>query len=154
MSELPISERPSSGRSNEKISVETLNAFFLREFPQARVAVDELGVRSARVRHRVGDNELRPGGTVSGPVMMTTADVALYAAILGEIGLVALAVTTNLNINFLRKPASGRDIIGECTLLKIGKTLAIGEVTLYSEGSEEPVAHAVGTYAIPPTTRR
>lgn len=131
-----------------------LNEFFQREFPQARVSVDALGPNSARVRHQVGDGELRPGGTVSGPVMMTTADVALYAAILGEIGLVALAVTTNLNINFLRKPVSGRDIIGVCTLLKMGKTLAIGEVALYSEGSDDPVAHAVGTYAIPPQRLR
>lgn len=137
-----------------KPSVAELNTFFQREFPQARVSVDALGPNSARVRHQVGDGELRPGGTVSGPVMMTTADVALYAAILGEIGLVALAVTTNLNINFLRKPVSGRDIIGVCTLLKMGKTLAIGEVALYSEGSDDPVAHAVGTYAIPPQRLR
>ncbi|WP_022964531.1 PaaI family thioesterase [Halopseudomonas pelagia] len=135
-------------------SVAELNAFFKREFPQAKVCVDELGACSAKVRHQVGEGELRPGGTVSGPVMMTTADVALYAAILGELGLVALAVTTNLNINFLRKPVSGRDIIGVCTLLKVGKTLAIGEVALYSEGTEEPVAHAVGTYAIPPQRLR
>lgn len=135
---------------SDKPSVAELNDFFRREFPQARVCVDELGSCSAKVRHQVGDSELRPGGTVSGPVMMTTADVALYAAILGEIGLIALAVTTNLNINFLRKPVSGRDIIGVCKLLKVGKTLAIGEVTLYSEGSDDPVAHAVGTYAIPP----
>ncbi|MFO7705221.1 MAG: PaaI family thioesterase [Halopseudomonas sp.] len=137
-----------------KPNVAELNEFFQREFPQARVSVDALGPCSARVRHQVGDGELRPGGTVSGPVMMTTADVALYAAILGEIGLVALAVTTNLNINFLRKPVSGRDIIGVCTLLKLGKTLAIGEVALYSEGSDDPVAHAVGTYAIPPQRLR
>tara|TARA_R110000796_G_scaffold141407_1_gene257707 strand:- start:1975 stop:2430 length:456 start_codon:yes stop_codon:yes gene_type:complete len=137
-------------RMSAKPTVEELNAFFVREFPQARVRVDELGHCSAKVRHEVGDGELRPGGTVSGPVMMTTADVALYAAILGEIGLIALAVTTNLNINFLRKPVAGRDIIGVCSLLKVGKTLAIGEVSLYSEGSDEPVAHAVGTYAIPP----
>lgn len=137
-----------------KPTVAELNEFFQREFPQARVRVDALGPNSARVRHQVGDGELRPGGTVSGPVMMTAADVALYAAILGEIGLVALAVTTNLNINFLRKPVSGRDIIGVCTLLKMGKTLAIGEVALYSEGSDDPVAHAVGTYAIPPQRLR
>ena len=102
-----------------KPTVEELNAFFVREFPQARVRVDELGHCSAKVRHEVGDGELRPGGTVSGPVMMTTADVALYAAILGEIGLIALAVTTNLNINFLRKPVAGRDIIGVCSLLNL-----------------------------------
>lgn len=132
-----------------KPSVEQLNAFFRREFPQAKVSVMELGDGSAQVRHTVGVDELRPGGTVSGPVMMATADVALYAAILGAIGIVPLAVTTNLNINFLRKPAAGRDILGVCTLLKVGKTLAIGEVSIYSEGSSDPVAHATGTYAIP-----
>ncbi|WP_373186247.1 PaaI family thioesterase [Halopseudomonas sp.] len=132
-----------------KPSVEQLNAFFRREFPQAKVSVEELGDGSARVRHTVGVDELRPGGTVSGPVMMATADVALYTAILGAIGIVPLAVTTNLNINFLRKPAAGRDILGVCTLLKVGKTLAIGEVSIYSEGSSDPVAHATGTYAIP-----
>lgn len=132
-----------------KPSVEQLNAFFRSEFPQAKVSVEALGEGSASVRHSVGVDELRPGGTVSGPVMMATADVALYAAILGSIGIVPLAVTTNLNINFLRKPAAGQDILGVCRLLKVGKTLAIGEVSLYSEGSDEPVAHATGTYAIP-----
>jgi acyl-coenzyme A thioesterase PaaI-like protein len=80
---------------------------------------------------------------------MAVADVALYVAILGEIGIVPLAVTTSLSINFLRKPAAEKTIIGACKLLKVGKSLAVGEVTLYSEGSPEPVAHAVGTYSIP-----
>lgn len=132
-----------------KPTVEQLNAFFRREFPQAKVLVEALDEGMARVRHSVGEAELRPGGTVSGPVMMATADVALYAAILGAIGIVPLAVTTSLNINFLRKPAAQRDILGVCTLLKVGKTLAIGEVSIYSEGSDDPVAHATGTYAIP-----
>ena len=123
--------------------------FLKREFPQNKSTVESVGGRSATVRHPVGEAELRPGGTVSGPVMMTVADVALYVAILGEIGIVPLTVTTSLNINFMRKPASDRDIIGVCKLLKLGKTLAVGEVTIYSEGVDEPVAHAVGTYAIP-----
>jgi acyl-coenzyme A thioesterase PaaI-like protein len=80
---------------------------------------------------------------------MTVADVALYVAILGEIGIVPLAVTTSLSFNFLRKPPADRAIVGECRLLKLGRTLAVGEVALYSEGIEEPVAHAVGTYALP-----
>ncbi len=126
-----------------------LSAFIAREFPQTKVRVLEVGQRSAKVVHDVGVGELRPGGTVSGPVMMATADVALYVAILGEIGLVPLAVTTSLSFNFMRKPAGDRNIIGECRLMKLGRTLAVGEVWLYSEGSEEPVAHAVGTYAIP-----
>jgi acyl-coenzyme A thioesterase PaaI-like protein len=80
---------------------------------------------------------------------MTVADCALYVAILGEIGMVSLAVTTNLNINFMRKPSSTRDIIGECTLLKVGRSLIVGEVTLYSTGDEKAVAHVVGTFSIP-----
>lgn len=121
-----------------------------KEFPQAKITIEAVGEMSAIVRHKIGEQELRPGGTVSGPVMMAVADTALYVAILGEIGLQPLAVTTSLNFNFLRKPVATADIIGECKLLKVGKRLAVGEVTIYSEGEPEPVAHAVGTYAIPP----
>tara|TARA_R110001583_G_scaffold144242_1_gene296280 strand:- start:207 stop:620 length:414 start_codon:yes stop_codon:yes gene_type:complete len=135
------------------VSKQQMVAFLSAEFPQNRCIVESLGAHSATIRHRIGIDELRPGGTVSGPVMMTVADVALYVAILGEIGLVALAVTTNLNINFLRKPAADRDIIGVCKLIKLGRSLAVGEVSLYSEGLEDPVAHAVGTYAIPPRAK-
>ncbi|WP_269618597.1 PaaI family thioesterase [Zhongshania sp. BJYM1] len=129
--------------------LQEIRDFLAEEFPQSPCAIDAIGPQSATVRYRVDENSLRPGGTVSGPVLMTTADVGLYAAILGEIGIVALAVTTNLNINFLRKPSAGRDIIGECRLIKIGRQLVIGEVSLYSEGDDRMVAHAVGTYAIP-----
>lgn len=124
-------------------------AFMAAEFPQNKCIVEAVGGAAATIRHRVGEDELRPGGTVSGPVLMTVADVALYVALLGEIGIVPLAVTTSLNVNFLRKPASDKDILGVCKLMKIGKSLAFGEVALYSEGSAEPVAHAVGTYSIP-----
>ena len=124
--------------------------FMASDFPQSNSIIEATGDRGATVRHRIGVNELRPGGTVSGPVMMAVADVALYAAILGEIGIVPLAVTTNLNINFLRKPAADRDIVGICKLIKVGRTLATGDVYLYSEGDDRPVAHAVGTYSIPP----
>lgn len=126
-----------------------LSAFLAKEFPQTPCTVEALGDKSATIRHPVGVAELRPGGTVSGPVMMAVADVALYVAILGEIGIVPLAVTTNLSINFLRKPAGDRAIIGVCKLMKVGKSLAVGEVSLYSEGLDDPVAHVVGTYSIP-----
>lgn len=124
--------------------------FMVTDFPQCNSIVEETGNQGATVRHHIGVDELRPGGTVSGPVMMAVADVALYAAILGEIGIVPLTVTTSLNINFLRKPSADRDMIGVCKLMKVGRTLVIGEVNLYSEGNEHPVAHAVGTYSIPP----
>ena len=130
-------------------SKQELSDFFAKEFPQADVVVESLGPLSATLRKCIGQGDLRPGGTVSGPTLMALADAALYAAILGEIGLVALAVTTNLNINFLRKPVADRDILAECRLIKLGKSLAVGEVSLFSEGTAEPVAHVVGTYSIP-----
>jgi uncharacterized protein (TIGR00369 family) len=123
--------------------------FMKTDFPQAKCTVEAVGSQTATVRHTVGFDELRPGGTVSGPVLMTVADCALYVAILGEIGIVELAVTTSLTINFMRKPSSTKDIIAKCTLLKVGKSLIVGEVSLYSEGDEKAVAHVVGTYSIP-----
>ena len=130
-----------------------ISEFLRREFPQSKCVVEAVGGASATVKHEVGINELRPGGTVSGPLLMAVADVALYVALLGEIGIVPLAVTTGLTINFLRKPSPDRSIVGVCKLLKVGRSLAVGEVSLYSEGSEELVAHAVGTYSIPPARR-
>ena len=126
-----------------------IEAFMVAEFPQNLSVIEQVGHASATMRHRVTPNDLRPGGTVSGPVMMMLADVALYVAILGEIGIVPLTVTTNLNINFLRKPSAHADLLGVCKLIKVGRTLAIGEVSIYSEGHDDMVAHAVGTYAIP-----
>lgn len=127
----------------------TIDAFMAKEFPHVRCVIDAVAAGSATVTHPVGEEDLRPGGTVSGPVLMTTADFALYVAILGTLGIVPLAVTTSLTVNFLRKPAAHRAIRGVCTLLKVGRTLAVGEVALYSEGENGMVAHAVGTYAIP-----
>ena len=131
-----------------------ISAFIKQEFPQTKCTIEAVGGMSATVRHAIGVDELRPGGTVSGPVLMTVADVALYIAILGEIGIVPLTVTTNLSINFMRKPSADKAIIGVCKLIKLGKTLAVGEVSLYSEGSDELVAHVVGTYSIPRDAKR
>ena len=125
----------------------------LREFPQSQCVVEEVGERSATVSHPVGPAQLRPGNTVSGPLLMTVADVALYVALLGTIGLKPLAVTTSLNINFLRRPSAHHPIVGVCKLLKVGRVLVIGEVSLYSDRNEDMVAHAVGTYSIPPRGR-
>jgi uncharacterized protein (TIGR00369 family) len=124
--------------------------FLSREFPQNKCLVEAVGVRSATVVHPIDDDHLRPGGTVSGPLLMTVADIALYVAILGTIGIVPLAVTTSLTINFLRKPAADQPIVGVCQLIKVGRTLVVGEVSLYSRGKPDLVAHAVGTYSIPP----
>ncbi len=129
---------------------EEIAAFMKAEFPQARVVVEAIENHGAMVSLRTGRDDLRPGGTVSGPTLMTVADTALYVAILGQIGIVPLAVTTSLTINFLRKPEATSRIVGDCKLLKVGRALAVGEVYLYSDDSSEPVAHAVGTYSIPP----
>ena len=133
------------------VSKTEMEAFFSKEFPQASFVIESFDEGSVTIRRKVDAGDLRPGGTVSGPTMMGLADCAIYAAILREIGLVALAVTTSLNINFLRKPEANKDILGVCKILKLGKTLAIGEVTIYSEGDDRPIAHSVGTYSIPPT---
>jgi acyl-coenzyme A thioesterase PaaI-like protein len=130
-------------------SRDEIAAFLAAQFPQTRCTVESVGGGAATVKHAIGVAELRPGGTVAGPVLMEVADVALYVAILGEIGIVPLTVTTSLNINFMRKPAADRAIVGVCRLMKLGKTLAVGEVALYSEGVADPVAHVVGTYSIP-----
>ena len=132
------------------VSKEEMIAWFKNEFPQARYEIEDFTTDSIIVRHRVEERDLRPGGTVSGPTMMTLADTAIYVALLRQIGFVALAVTTSLNFNFLRKPVANADILAECKLLKLGRSLAVGEVSIYSDGDEAPVAHAVGTYSIPP----
>ena len=131
---------------------EVVAQFLATEFPQSKCVVEAIGERSSIVSHAVGFNELRPGGTVSGPVLMTLADVAMYAALLGELGLVALAVTSNLSINFLRKPSADKDLVAHCKLVKVGRTLVMGEAMLYSKGDDRPIAQVMGTYAIPQST--
>ena len=131
-------------------SKEEIVAFITAEFPQTKCTIEAVGNDSATLAHEIGINELRPGGTVSGPVLMSVADVAIYVAILGKIGIVPLTVTTSLTINFLRKPSAEARIIAKCTLLKVGRTLIVGEVSLYSEGADDLVAHVVGTYSVPP----
>ena len=130
-------------------TLQQISDFMVESFPQSKVSIEAVDADSATVRHRIGIEELRPGGTVAGPVLMAVADAALYVAIFGRLGIVPLAVTTSLTVNFLRKPSSGQDIVGVCKLMKSGRSLAVGEVWLYSAGSDEPVAHAVGTYALP-----
>lgn len=108
------------------------------------------GTAVARLPVASADNLLRPGGTVSGPVMMGLADVVMYACVISRIGLQLMAVTTNLNANFLRRP-SPVDILAEGRLLKCGKRLAYGEVTIFSEGEkDDPVCHVTTTYSLPP----
>jgi uncharacterized protein (TIGR00369 family) len=135
-----------------KMTVEELEAFYANLFPQMdrhRFKIEVVRDGSVRIRLPYHDLYLRPGGTISGPALMTLADSAMYSLLLAMIGPVPLAVTTNLNINFLRKPAPV-DVIAEAELLKLGRRLAVGSVTMYSDGDDEPVAHATVTYSIPP----
>jgi uncharacterized protein (TIGR00369 family) len=135
-----------------KLSADEMNAFLTQIFPQAamgrRYKVEETRHGFARVRMCFSDRLLRPGGTISGPAMFALADTAMYAAVLASIGPAALAVTTSLNINFLRKPGQ-RDMLAEARLLKLGKRLAVGDIALRSDGETELAAHATATYSLP-----
>ena len=136
-----------------KMVVAELEQFLRAEFPEAfgngGTTIERADGQSCLVRERYHRGMLRPGGTVSGPTLMALADCAMYVVLLSAIGPVGLAVTTNLNINFLRKGAPGHDIIAAARLLKLGKRLAVGEVELLSSGSAEPIAHVTATYSIP-----
>jgi len=129
-----------------------LTGFLEREFGQVAqdFAVERVGPEGLVLRLKVAERHLRPGGTVSGPSIFALADVAMYLAILSRIGPVALAVTTSSSIDFMRKPLAGRDLLGEARLLKLGRSLAVGDVLVRSEGAAEPVARASLTYSIPP----
>ncbi len=136
-----------------KMSVAELEQFLRAEFPQTfgsgDTTIEQADGETCRMRQRYGDHMLRPGGTISGPTLMALADCTMYIALLSAIGPVALAVTTNLSINFLRKGVPGHDVIAEARLLKLGKRLAVGEVLLFSGAAPEPIAHVTTTYAIP-----
>jgi uncharacterized protein (TIGR00369 family) len=129
-----------------------LTAFLARVFPQVASEFEVISVAPmvATVRLRVTEKHLRPGGTISGPSTFSLADVSAYIAILAMIGPEALAVTTNCSIDYLRKPAAGRDLISKTRVLKLGKVLVVCDVMVYSEGLEDPVARASLTYSIPP----
>jgi len=114
--------------------------------------VEEVSPRHIKVRLNISGQHLRGGGTVSGPALMGLADAAMYFALLAELGDVFNAVTSNLSINFLRRPAPV-DVIAEVAILRIGKRLAFGDILLFSEGEAEPVAHATVSYSLPPGWR-
>jgi uncharacterized protein (TIGR00369 family) len=141
------------GRTDTQImTVVELGAFLEEQFPQMnshghRFIVEAASGCTVWMRMTYHERMLRPGGTISGPAMFALADIAMYAAVLAVIGPCPLAVTTNLSINFLRKPYPG-DMIAAATILKLGKRLAVGEISLRSEG-DELAAHATSTYSIP-----
>ena len=127
-----------------------LEKFLEKEFPQVSNNFKILNTKpnSLSMLMHISDEHLRPGGTVSGPTMFLLADVSFYLETLSMIGPKSLTVTTNCSINFLRKPNIS-DLISESRVLKIGKTLSVGDVLIYSKGIKEPVAHASLTYSIP-----
>jgi uncharacterized protein (TIGR00369 family) len=147
-----------SGRRAGVLSAKEVAELLAREFSQM-AGKDSLNViedawhGGCRIRRKFSERSLRPGGTISGPTMMGLTDFAMYVAVLASIGPVPLAVTTNLNINFLRRPTP-RDLIAEARLIQLGKRLAVGEVQIYCDGEDEMVAHATSTYSIPPPEQR
>ena len=136
------------------MTAEAISAFLDETFPQLQFGgrayfVDAVSPGQAVMRLKAGERHLRPGGTVSGPTLFSLSDLAAYCAVLAHIGPVALAVTTDLTIHFLRKPKPG-DLLCEARLLKLGKSLAVIDCAIRSEGADDLVAHAVATYSIPP----
>lgn len=135
-----------------RITVEEFNQLVEAELPFARelgMAIESIGPGRAVGRLSYRDAHLRPGGTIAGPVLVALADFTMYAVTLSVVGRVSLAVTTNLTINFLRRPAPA-DVIAEARVLKGGKRLVVSEVFMRSEGSDDLIAHVTATYSIPP----
>ena len=116
----------------------------------AALSIEDVTEQSVTLRLTPERHHIRLGGTVSGPSLFMLADVGFFFAILARLGPVAMAVTTNASIDFMRKPASGKDLLAKCTLLKLGKILAVGDVLIYSVGEDKPVARSTMTYSIPP----
>ncbi len=134
-----------------KFTAAQLQEYLGEIFPETggRFEILDLDAGRLRVKMRVGPGDLRPGGTVSGPTMFLLADCAFYMATLALIGREALTVTTNASIDFMRKPSPG-DMTAEARILKLGRSLSVGDVLIYSDGVAEPVARAGMTYSIPP----
>lgn len=136
------------------MTVDELNRFLETDFPEIHTdgkvfEVTAVAPGSVSMRLAPSEKHLRPGGTVSGPTMFALADVTAYCTVLAHIGPVALAVTTNLNINFLRKPQPG-PLSCDCRLLKLGQRLAVIEASISAGTEGDLVAHATATYSIPP----
>ena len=142
------------GEQPLKMNAEQVSDLLEEVFPQLSQGgkchyIEWVKKGEAMLRLKADERHLRPGGTISGPSMMSLADYAAYVIILAELGPVALAVTTSLNINFLNKPEPG-DLLAHVKILKLGKRLVIVEVDMHTEGQDAMVAHATATYSIPP----
>lgn len=145
---------PQASAPNSALTRDDMEAYIDEVFPEIHhggrtITIEAVSHGACRVRLAYHPKHLRPGGTLSGPSMMTLADFALYIAVLTVVGKVELAVTTHLSINFLNKPDKA-DLVAECRLLKAGKRLCVGEVSIFSDGGTVPVAHVTGTYSVPP----
>jgi uncharacterized protein (TIGR00369 family) len=150
---MPASATAKSTIKPPAMSADEIGKLLSAEFPQAFYAgcglsIERVGYGDIQVRRAYHEEHLRPGGTISGPTMMELADFAMYVAVFSAVGPQPLAVTTSLTINFLRKPAAA-DLIADAKLMKIGKRLVVGEVTIRSAGQADPVAHVTSTYSIP-----
>jgi uncharacterized protein (TIGR00369 family) len=149
----PFGQRKTEGQGMKlQMDIDALQAFIRREFPQVdgQLQVVDIPEDGLVANLLVNDSHLRPGGTVSGPTMFMLADVAIYLAILSRIGPVALAVTTSCAMDFMRKPAAGKSLRCEARILKLGRSLAVCDALIFSDGQVAPVARANMTYAIPP----
>lgn len=139
-----------------RMDAAALNVFLARDFPQVagEYRVERVDASGLVCRLIAGPQHLRPGGTVSGPAMFALVDLAIYLLVLSRIGPVALAVTTNASIDFMRKPAAGQDLLAEARLLKLGRNLAVADALIRADGAEAVLARASMTYAIPPLDQK
>lgn len=148
----------SDPKAHTHLTVSAVQALIDEAFPQIHaggrsMVIEEVDHDRARVRLTISDRATRPGGTVSGPAMFTLADFAIYVALIARLGPAAIpAVTSNLNITFLTRPPA-RDVIADVLLVRVGRRLAYADVSLRSDGATEVIAHATGSYALPPATR-
>jgi uncharacterized protein (TIGR00369 family) len=127
-------------------SLKELQDFIDANLNQVHMRVESLGEREAVFTCVVGADDIGHGNAVSGPAIMKMVDTAFYLVLLGELGFDSALAASSLNFSFLRKPPGDQNLRGHCRLLKVGRRLIVGEMTIYSEGDERPVAHAIGTY--------
>ena len=140
-----------------RLSVDEVDAFIGEVYPsiwidedQRDFRIERIGPGEATLRMYYKEKHLRPGGTISGPAMMSLCDLAMWTVVLAHIGPFADAVTANLNINFLRRPGQA-DLVAMARLLKLGRRLAVGDVIIHCDGDDRAVAHCTCSYAIPKT---
>jgi uncharacterized protein (TIGR00369 family) len=136
------------------VTADELTRLLTAEFPQvwcreSGLSIEKVWSGGCRLRQAFRDQSLRPGATISGATIMALGDYAVYVAVLATIGWEPLAVTTNLNVNFLRKPGR-KDLLADCDLIKVGNRLVVGQVTIREQGDDEPIAHLTSTYSVPP----